>query len=510
MIKLTDTKEDYSSSHLHTESQASSEEADQILHLKRLLVTLKQHYEKSLHTSHIQLQAEQNQRMALQRELDRTQEELADSQKHHEEELQAIRNQQVALKELVKKSQQETQNLQRLLDSQKQADQSLETVISHNSSHQLRQELEGIKCTLAQGTQEAKALEGRYLALLQEKMTLEAQGKQLQTQIEHQSSNLSAFQAHLHELEQQKKMAENTLHLKEQEVAESRRQHQELWQQMQQFNALVREKEYVQDKYEQLKDEWTQLNERLEEAIEARIEAEQQLAELEGVLKEQESRLHEHEQYVRAVDQGKQELFVECEQLKTLLEESETRLKVAQQHLAKKVKEATLLNERVEEQQASLNDLTGTVENQRNLLVQLQAHVELYQKQEKRLQEQLHEALKGTESQVSKWEEKYFCMYDKWQESEMRVSELKKFEEKHHQMQSLLANLGTFMGGSFPPSACVPASFLTSGPESAERMVRSLEESPATVPQAESPEEKYDVFGMRQSSVDKYKTTLFP
>lgn len=505
MTKLTDTKEEYSSSHLHTEGQSSSDEAEQILHLKRLLVTLKQHYEKSLHTSHIQLQAEQNQRMALQRELDRTQEEFTDYQKRHEEELQAIRNQQVTLKELVKKSQQEAENLQQLLNSQKQADPSLDTVISSNSSHQLRQELEEIKRTLAQGTQEAKALEERYIALLQEKMALETQGKQLQTQIEHQLSSLSVFQASLHELEQQKKIAENTLHLKEQEIADSRRQHQELWQQMQQLNASVREKEYMQDKYEQLKEEWTQLNERLEEAIEARIQAEQQLAHLEDVIKEQERRWHEHEQHMLAIDQGKQELLFECEQLRALLEDSETRLKVAQQHLAKKVKEATLLNERVEEQQVSLNDLTEIVEHQRNLLAQLQAQVEIYQKQEKRLQEQLHEALKGTESQVAKWEEKYFRMYDKWQESEMRVSELKKFEEKHHQMQSLLANLGTFMGGSFPS----PSPLLPSGPENAERVVRPMEESPAAPSQAESQEEKYDVFGMRQSSVDKYKTTLF-
>ena len=81
---------------------ASSTEAGQILHLKRLLVTLKQHYEKSLHASQIQLQVEQNQRIALQKELDAVQAQMRDSQKLHEEELQALRNQQTSLRELLK------------------------------------------------------------------------------------------------------------------------------------------------------------------------------------------------------------------------------------------------------------------------------------------------------------------------------------------------------------------------------------------------------------------------
>src|SRR5262249_49640501 len=90
---------------------AASSEMGQILHLKRLLVTLKQQYEKSLHHVQIQLQAEQNQRVTLQKELEKVQDQLTESQKLHEEEAQSLRDQQNVLKELLKKAQEECNQL---------------------------------------------------------------------------------------------------------------------------------------------------------------------------------------------------------------------------------------------------------------------------------------------------------------------------------------------------------------------------------------------------------------
>lgn len=142
----------------------------------------------------------------------------------------------------------------------------------------------------------------------------------------------------------------------------------------------------------------------------------------------------------------------------------------------------------------------------------MQANVDLYQRQEKRLQEQLHEALKGNEGQVAKWEEKYFSMYDKWQESENKICELKKFEEKHQQMQSLLANLGNFMGSSLTHSSS--SSSFHARQESTEKSTRSfncdpsLPEGSSSSVKSQLSEEKYDLFGMRQPQ-DKSNPPLF-
>lgn len=534
MTKLTHSKEENRQAQLQAEATASHE-AGQILHLKRLLVTLKQHYEKSLQQIQIQLQVEQNQRLAFQKELETVRVQLTESQNNHDEELQALRHQQNTLKELLKKAQSElnqrteicnsdlpkhdqtegcieveqlrvelneahgkikafeqeiienkqqaqkeikrlqdlVEEQKKLLEEQKQKNE-FETVVPSTSSHHLRHELENLKLTLLQGHQETRALEARYVEILNEKIGLEHQCKQIQFQLEHQSSNLTAFQERMHGLEDRNKHLEVALQAKEAE--------------------------------------WKQLSERFEEAIEMRIEAEQHLNHLEAIATNQENQLQEFAQQLQFLDQEKGVLESERDQLKNLLDESETRLKVAQQHLAKKVKESALLSERSEEQQMHLAEFAQTIEYQKMQIVQLQASVDLYQKQEKRLQEQLHEALKGTESQIVKWEEKYFHMYEKWQESEKRVKELKKFEEKHLQMQSLFANLGNFMEGALNSSTFVHFEPTISN----ERLATpafpadaplTAEPSPE-ISKSNSQEEKYDLFGMRQPS-EPYNPYLF-
>lgn len=488
-----------SNSQTHLQSEVETPEAEQILHLKRLLVTLKQHYEKSLKASQIQLQVEQNQRIAIQNEMRNLQAQLADRQKLYEEDVQALGNQQVFLKELLKKSQDDFRQA-------KQREDELKTIFSSTSSQHIKQEIEGMKLGLAQ---EIKALENRYIEILNEKIGLEHQCKQLQLKIDHQSSNLTSFQMQMHRAEDEKQIFETALRVKEAEFSESFKKCQDLQNRICVLDERVLGKEFVQDKYEQLKDEWTQLGERLEENIELRTHAEKYAARLEASVSEQEVQLKEYTQELQILSEEKKNLESDKDQLKTLLNESEMRLKIAQQHLAKKVKESTLLNERVEVLQIDLKDFTQTMEQQKNQLMQLQASVDLHQKQEKRLQEQLNEALKGAESQVAKWEEKYFQMYDKWQESEKKIHDLKLIEEKHHQMQNMLANIGNFMGnsnvsnGSFQPGKesiegnLIPHSFNES----------SENDSINIVPRMEPDDEKYDLFGMRQSQ-DKYKTDL--
>ena len=537
-------------------------EAGQIMHLKRVLVTLKQHYEKSLHSLQIQLQVEQNQRIALQKELVNAQAQACESHKLHDEELQALRQQQTSLKELLKKTQEELKQanqqraphshqegsvkakedsaevnvlrleldrsqkkihaleqdlatsqelahremgrLKTLLESQKD-ETSLETVISTTSSHHLKQELESIKRTLAQ---EAKSLESRYMEILSEKIGLDHQCKQLQHQLENQSSNLSSFQEQLHQMEKHKTRLEESLQTKENELSDAVNRIQELQAHLRDLEIRAKEKDFVQDKYEQLKDEWNQLGERLEEAADIRSQAEEQLNGMRAVQSKQEAHLAELTQQLQMMQEESKNLEGDRDQLKILLDESETRLKVAQQHLAKKVKESALLAERVEEQQHSLSEMTQALEQQKTQMVQLQASVDLYQRQEKRLQEQLHDALKGTESQVTKWEEKYFRMYDKWQESEHKILELKKFEEKHHQMQHFLANLGNFMGGPLvnPPLGSIPIK-----EELIDRQVPAsppeampVAENHGTLSAKHEENERYDLFGMRHP-----KTTPF-
>lgn len=519
LTRLIGPKKESSPSHLV--GKTFYHEGEEVLHLKRLLVSLKQQYEKNLEILSRQLQGEIEQKATTQKELGKVNLELQKRQQHYEEEILSLTQQQAALKGLLKKTQEEfklsrdeqsapppidqteaLENQQRIEQLEEQisslreqsdganlkAEQLKEELegaqkrikllqaelANEHHTHQrkleeyqqsityyeqaeapnlsnvgpLRQELELIRQTLAKGSNETKALDARYVETLNEKISLEHHLKQLQLQLEHQSSNLAAFHEQLKEVDQTKKELETTLKSNEKRLKEKQNQYELLETQIEEWKAFKSEKERADDRYEQLKDEFVQLSERLEEALDGRLKAESEMHDLQELANRQELLTQEQAHQLSDLIQEKEHLSRDLEQLRHFFDESEARLKVAQQHLAKKVKEATLLTHKVDEQQNDLTTHQQIIESLKIQIGQSQTNIDLYQKQEKRLQEQLHEALKSTESQVAKWEEKYFRMYDKWQESEGRIRELKKFEEKHLQMQNLLSNLGTFMGSS--------------------------------------------------------------
>lgn len=144
---------------------------------------------------------------------------------------------------------------------------------------------------------------------------------------------------------------------------------------------------------------------------------------------------------------------------KGALEEIEARLKMAQQHLAKKVKETSDLNDRIHTQDLAMQDLQNHLNQARSRIAEQQQTIEHHFQQERRLQDQLLEASRSTESIVTKWEEKYFKVYEKWQENEGRMKELKKLEEKYLQLQTILSNIGGLFGTHLIPS--IPPHIIT-------------------------------------------------
>jgi len=113
---------------------------------------------------------------------------------------------------------------------------------------------------------------------------------------------------------------------------------------------------------------------------------------------------------------------------------------MAQQHMAKKVKEAAELSDQVNEKKVAIGRLEEEVRQAKAIASEARNMVESHNQQEKQLQEQ-----------INNWEQKYFTIYDQWKESEANNKELKKLEEKYQQMQDLLKSLGSFVGTSEMP-----------------------------------------------------------
>lgn len=498
---------------------------NEVLHLKRLLVTLKQRYEKTLSEFQKKLEAETALKSTYQVELEKTRIELH----QYEDEQVSLKQQQITLKDLLKNQQEElkylkshphmeeneqdantryqlelerqkTAALQKELndchDSYKQQIADLQHSISiyeEEKSHldhlprlseQMRYEMDLIKKTLIQGVQENKSLESRYVELFNEKLHFEQQVVELNNKLNDQSSHFDSFKSMFEELEEQKKQLENHLNEKYAALEESQDYVHRLENQLEHWREHIDEKNLLQDKYDQLRDEWEKSGKQLEEVLDARTWAETELVRNRSLVEEIEKVLNEQHFQLENLSKERESLLDQVERYRHLYEDCESRLKVSQQHLAKKVKETAILNEKISEQQGLVGEQIQQIESARAQVSHLQSSVDLYQKQEMKLQEQVHDALKATENQVAKWEEKYFKMYDKWQESENQIRELRKFEEKYHQMQSLLANLGIFMGNSINNPAHINPLY------EAARIINSDIPSPTMVNHPSDSEEK--------------------
>lgn len=142
--------------------------------------------------------------------------------------------------------------------------------------------------------------------------------------------------------------------------------------------------------------------------------------------------------------------------------EHESRLRVAQQHLAKKVREVTVLSEKNEEFKLNRLELENALESTRSKLLETQATLEAQAQHQQKLQEQYQDSIKAIESQTTKWEGKYFQIHERWQEVESRNRELKRLEERFTKLQNAFGHLSSLLGN--PLSLIAPETIHTDSP----------------------------------------------
>lgn len=193
--------------------------------------------------------------------------------------------------------------------------------------------------------------------------------------------------------------------------------------------------------------------------------------------------------------------------------EKEAELKIAQQHLAKRVKEATLLSERNETLHREIAELQKKAAEAQSSASALQHALEEQKQAEKSAQERFAENMKVTEGLVGAWEAKYQQIYDRWQEAEARNHALKAIEEKQIQMQALLHNLSALTGSSAMPGGTHPQpnvhALEIKKPSLLETFERSERIERALHPQhAETQAESNNFFEVPKPSV-RFKQTLF-
>ena len=330
------------------------------------------------------------------------------------EELDSIKNQFEHLKITIARSQQELEQKSAELEAAEitvelfqktQQQQEQELVLRADHLCAIESEIEVIKQTLVQGIRETKELESRYYEVAQEKASIYYENQQHKQEIIQLSSENSEQMLKLEELQSLQEEKQAQISHWESKLSLAKQQEQEK-------QNIIFEKD---NKIAALSQE-----------------------------------MHRHNEIIHS--------------LQNQQNDREAQIKMAQQHLAKKVKENTVLNEKVEEQRTQILELQTNAQNSHSKMIELKTSLETYQQQEARLQDLLNESLKAAELQAHKWEEKYFKLYEKWAETESMNKELKKLEEKYLQMQTLLANFRNVLGAA-PVANAMPQTQYSPEPE---------------------------------------------
>lgn len=263
-----------------------------------------------------------------------------------------------------------------------------------------------IKQTLIRALREAKDIESRYAETVKEKAAASAKLHQAQHQLE--------------------KFREQECLLQDQLEAS--------------FDSLSAANATIHELQKQLE----QIHRRAEEEIRDKVS---ETESIKSVLKDKEEEALALHSQLAAKQQDVRQLQNDLSQNHRQIEEKDAEIRQAQQHLAKKVKEMAILEDKYEAQKNQVADLQQSLTHNKVKIAELQASLDVQGNQQKRMEDQMQEAIKSFEIQQAKWEEKYLGLYEKWQAAESRVRELEKLEEKHKQLQGLLSNLGNFMGG---------------------------------------------------------------
>lgn len=126
-------------------------------------------------------------------------------------------------------------------------------------------------------------------------------------------------------------------------------------------------------------------------------------------------------------------------------EENRIRLDEAHQHLAKKVREAALLSEKVEELTLQIAD----IDHVRQALHETGSKLQVDLEKEEKEKIELAEKVRVLEEEIKKMEERCLHAVHQSRQAEEKIVELEKIEKRHAQLQSLLSGFGSLQGVRF-------------------------------------------------------------
>lgn len=237
----------------------------------------------------------------------------------------------------------------------------------------------------------------------------------------------------LRDLEDKQEL-EQQLYLLQEEKQKFQEEEETLLEQIKQMQEQLDESDIAPIRQE-FDEKFSALNLKFEEAVKGKERLGQENREL---LEEKESLKKQLKEKLEAESIWEQEKYKLQSALQTSrlqVEESTAELRQAQQHLAKKVKEATLLRDLSERLKVQHSEQEEIVQKLKAEMDRLQNQLNLQKRHEEKL-----------ELMVDEWQEKSRELQDQLQNNRDEILELQKVKKQYDQMSNKFSDLKSFLG----------------------------------------------------------------
>lgn len=376
---------------------------------------------------------------------------------------------------------------------------------AHLETNQLAQELNQIQETQASLADELK----KSIELNQHLQTELAKEQELRAQTiqetEQKCQEADLIKSTLHSLEAENQSLKKSLEELQDELKKRTEEHFHLNKEYLFLKqAMLREVEDIKSKEQAEKNELAQSFNRKE------IGYKDQIDNFEKTILALKEEIHQHELKeleVQAAFETRTLVLAEQDKLKSALtrlqnekeelegdkRELEQKLKTAQHHLAKKVRESALIFEKNESEREKIQQLTEELSQAQMKISELKNTLGMEVEHQKRVLEREIELRKSSEAQVQRLEERYFQIHEKWREAASEAKELRKMEEKFHELKA-------FFGG------------FSNLPQSKQDMLETLSSPPAFIeptPPSHSEPENPPAMPLFDNPTSRFKGSLF-
>lgn len=135
-----------------------------------------------------------------------------------------------------------------------------------------------------------------------------------------------------------------------------------------------------------------------------------------------------------------------CQNLKLQCIEKDAEIRKAQQHLAKKVKENTILHDVLERQKIQNNELQKVVDKQKGEIEKMNNHLNIQRTQEEKIHVDSKEKLQAAERITKEWQDKYVTLHQEGQGLKTQLLEMQKIKKHYEHLLSTLSSLKQFLG----------------------------------------------------------------